>query len=553
MNCSTMSATASTTSSAMNPLLTALSDTFGAPFLLWDLGKSAAETEETQAVAEQARRSGSATRVVNSDAVQIWMALPGRRNNLPLAVGTVRCRDPHLLDLLIQAARKLITQDWTLSEQSADVTSCLESLTYGLEEQTWLRSLTSHLTLCSFRHTWHDVAHAILPTLRSLARADSVYVLADTDKSSAQQMDSPHKSAFEVLCDGPPIIDKASWQAWRNVQETANDRQPLVQNGSGVDSLLISQGVRAICAIPIVHHDMHFGWVIAVKLAVKQSKQQTKRTSRLSEEEFGTIEAGLIEAAASMLATHRNNVDLLRDRENLTVGIIRAMGNAIDARDPYTRGHSERVGRYGRLLAQSIGLSDVDCDRLYLSGLLHDVGKIGVPDTVLQKPGKLTDEEFAIIKLHPEIGAKIVAALPQLSDLLPGILHHHENMDGTGYPHGLVGESIPLMGRILAVADGYDAMTSDRPYRKGMPRERAADILLKGAGIQWDERLAKAFLAIPNEQLILNSVVDIDGWKTDEVSLRGGSAALFGSDESAIIKYGSRKDPQPVECDSVLP
>ncbi len=554
MNCSELTAIAPAppaVSAANAPLLTVLSSTFGSPFQLWD--ETRPLPAENIAAVEQARRHGSATHSVAGERVQIWIELPGRRNHRPLAVGTVTSRDPQMLDLLVQAARKLIAQDRTLSERSADVESCLESLTYGLEEQTWLRSLTSHLTLCSLRHTWHDAARAILPTLRSLVRADSLIVVVDAGSTNAIQTDPLKAIELEFLCDGQPVVDNSYWQKWSETRAAKNDREPVVQNGPVVDADLQGHRVHALCAIPIIHHDHHFGWIIAVKRLLTDAEGVWKRSSRLSEEEFGTIEAGLIEAAASMLATHRSNVDLLQDRENLTVGIIRAMGHAIDARDPYTRGHSERVGRYGRLLARTIGLSCVDCDRLYLSGLLHDVGKIGIPDTVLQKPGKLTDEEFAIIKQHPEIGARIVSTLPQLANLLPGILHHHENIDGTGYPHGLVGESIPLMGRILAVADAYDAMTSDRPYRKGMPRERAAEILSTNAGTQWDEPLVKAFLAIPVEQLILDAFERADGWHTDEASLHGGTAALFGSDESAIMKHISRDNLPPVEGDSVLP
>jgi HD-GYP domain-containing protein (c-di-GMP phosphodiesterase class II) len=194
-------------------------------------------------------------------------------------------------------------------------------------------------------------------------------------------------------------------------------------------------------------------------------------------------------------------VSLLRGQEELTVGVIRSMSSAIDARDPYTRGHSERVGRFARRIAAAMRLEETEQDRIYLSGLLHDVGKIGIPDHVLLKPGKLTDEEFAIIKQHPEIGARIVESLPQLRDLLPGILHHHESVDGSGYPHGLEGEAIPLQARILAVADTYDAMTSHRPYRPGMPHEKAVEILRSRAGIQWDPQAVQAFLSLSREEI----------------------------------------------------
>lgn len=530
------------TATTQETWLSVLSSTLGAPFQQWK--PECDPMGLMNSSVDQAQQRGFATQPADGDDVSVWIALPGRRSNPSLAFGTVSCRDPQLLERLIQAARQLITQDRTLSEQSADVESCLESLTYGLEEQNWLRSLSSHLSLCSLRHTWLDVVRAILPSLRSLIHADSVTLVMTPGNSTALKSEPSPQAALEILSIGLETVDKVTWQTWRDERAAIFDGRPVVQNGPNVDAILRRQGVYAFCAVPLVHRDQHFGWIAAVKRQPAMKRGERPQL-RLSEEEFGTVEAGLIDAAASLLATHRNNVDLLHDRENLTIGIIRTMGNAIDARDPYTRGHSERVGRYGRLLARTVGLSSLDCNRLYLSGLLHDVGKIGIPDTVLQKPGKLTEEEFVIIRKHPEIGARIVSALPQLADLLPGILHHHENVDGTGYPHGLVGEAIPLMGRILAVADAYDAMTSNRPYREGMPRARAAEILSQNAGTQWDAPLVKAFLAIPVEQLLLESKEGIDGWNNDEDSLRGGTAALLGDD--FFTTYASCDDALPAD------
>ncbi|MBP86544.1 MAG: hypothetical protein CMJ64_07505 [Planctomycetaceae bacterium] len=146
-----------------------------------------------------------------------------------------------------------------------------------------------------------------------------------------------------------------------------------------------------------------------------------------------------------------------------------------------------------------MGLGEDYCERLYLTGLLHDVGKIGVRDAVLSKPGALTDEEFEEIKEHPDKGWAILQDLNPLSYVLPSVLHHHENYDGRGYPDNLAGEDIPLDGRILAVADAYDAMTSDRPYRSGMPHEKAEAILRNGAGSQWDaEGIDAFFRAMPD-------------------------------------------------------
>ena len=149
---------------------------------------------------------------------------------------------------------------------------------------------------------------------------------------------------------------------------------------------------------------------------------------------------------------------------------------------------------YARRLAEHIGLSQADCERLYLTGLLHDVGKIAVPDAVLRKCGKLSEVEFNAIAQHPRIGYRMLLPVNALGPVLPGVLHHHESVDGTGYPDCLAGEEIPFDARILAICDAYDAMTSDRPYRQGMPHDRAIQILANGAGTQWDRELTERFL-----------------------------------------------------------
>ena len=144
--------------------------------------------------------------------------------------------------------------------------------------------------------------------------------------------------------------------------------------------------------------------------------------------------------------------------------------------------------------ATKMGRGVEECEQIYMAGLLHDVGKIGVPDSILGKPGSLTNDEYTIVKKHPEIGHTILKHLKQLDYVLPGVLHHHEAINGRGYPHGLFGEAIPLQGRILAVADAYDAMTSDRPYRPGMPSQKAESILKAEAGRTWDSDAVSALL-----------------------------------------------------------
>ncbi len=175
--------------------------------------------------------------------------------------------------------------------------------------------------------------------------------------------------------------------------------------------------------------------------------------------------------------------------------ILHAMSRTIDARDSYTQRHSERVARLSRELAELYGLSDQACQEIYLAGILHDIGKIGISDDVLLKNGPLTEEEFKAIQQHPRIGYRIVEQLEDLHFVLPGILYHHERWDGRGYPEGLRGESTPLIARIIAVADAFDAMTSSRPYRSAMPIDKAHHIINAGGGQQWDRQVIECFNA----------------------------------------------------------
>lgn len=175
---------------------------------------------------------------------------------------------------------------------------------------------------------------------------------------------------------------------------------------------------------------------------------------------------------------------------------ILALSKAIDARDKYTAGHSERVTNLSLKIGQALNLSSDQLNALEIAALFHDVGKIGIPDKVLNKAGKLTDEEFKQIKEHPSIGVDILKTIGFLDKTLPMIFHHHEKYKGNGYPSGISGEDIPLESRIICVADSYDAMTSDRPYRKGLPHNVAVDELIKYKGIQFDPQIVDAFLQI---------------------------------------------------------
>ncbi len=177
--------------------------------------------------------------------------------------------------------------------------------------------------------------------------------------------------------------------------------------------------------------------------------------------------------------------------------IAASLASAIDAKDPYTKGHSTSVSKFSEALARAINLPEEEVERIKLGALLHDVGKIGIPETVLKKEGPLSDEEWVIMKQHPTIGAeKVLTPNPSLRDLIPIVKYHHERIDGKGYPEGLKNGDIPLAAKIVAIADTYHALISDRPYRRGMEIEKAVSILKEGAGTQWDEDLIRTFIQI---------------------------------------------------------
>lgn len=181
------------------------------------------------------------------------------------------------------------------------------------------------------------------------------------------------------------------------------------------------------------------------------------------------------------------------ENRELFLGTVKSLAAAIDGKDPYTRGHSERVSRVSMAIAQRLGLPEDECEKIRISALLHDVGKIGIDDNILKKPAALTDQEFDIMKLHPQKGYKIMSQIPAMKEFLPGMYMHHEMVNGMGYPQGLTGDEIPLMGLIVAVADTFDAMTTDRPYQKAMKFEDAVERIRSFVGTRYDASVVAAF------------------------------------------------------------
>ncbi len=249
--------------------------------------------------------------------------------------------------------------------------------------------------------------------------------------------------------------------------------------------------------------------------------------NRVGKPDFDSTDVKLFTSVASGCAVFIENGRLFNDLKELFIGSLKALTSSIDAKDNYTHGHSSRVAFISRWIAEQLAgedkLEEEQIHMIYLAGLLHDIGKIGVEESVLRKTGKLTDDEYGRIKKHPTIGAGILREIKQMRDIVAGVLYHHERVDGRGYPNGLVGEQIPITGKIVGLADSFDAMTSKRTYRDAMTVEQALAEIERGLGTQFDEKIGRVFL-------------DSDIFRLWEM-IQNGFGEIYGSGDS--VEYGT--------------
>jgi len=410
-------------------------------------------------------------------------------------------------------------------DQRHQLEAYARQLSQSFEELSWLRSLAEHIEYCDASSQLAAVAARVLPSLCDVLSADSIALVhvADGTDMAGQCEDG----SISVSCSvgEAKVPDNEYCQLVHQFGPQANG-QPIVRNDLSENRAFSeAQPVKSAMLVRVAKNNQSYGWLVAVNKkcqGLDDRGSEGPRENRKSENEFGTIEAGLMDSAALMLATHARNAELFRESESLFIGVIRALVGVMDAKDPYTCGHSDRVAQLSRRLAKELGVGSTGCEQVYLAGLLHDIGKIGVADKILRKPGPLTDDEFSEIKKHPIIGFAILRHVQHLQHALPGVLHHHECMDGSGYPGELKGSETPLLARIISVADAYDAMTSDRPYRKALPLEKAESILRERAGIQWDSVVVDAlFSALADIRAI---VTDDNKYLVDDLTVGNFSA-----------------------------
>lgn len=258
--------------------------------------------------------------------------------------------------------------------------------------------------------------------------------------------------------------------------------QPLLSNRFAAESPTDPDGlVRTVMAMPLSSDEETIGVLVGLNKVGA---------------DFDSIDMKLMSAIASQTSVFLANNRLYADLQDLLMGVLHALTATIDAKDPYTSGHSHRVALISRRLAEECGFGPDKVQQVYLAGLLHDIGKIGVPEAILRKKGRLTPEEYDDMKRHPMLGANILGGIRQLDEVIVGILTHHERPDGKGYPRGLRGDQIPVEGRIIGIADGFDAMSSHRTYRSVLPLGQVIKELRTNSGAQFDGELVEKFLAL---------------------------------------------------------
>ena len=390
-------------------------------------------------------------------------------------------------EFLTQVAELL--EDKIATEQ--EVEEMVEELTQNFEELTLYAKVASRLQTITFTgNMLRELIEDLLETMRS-------------DLAFAKL---PNRQEYNTLASIQTISDKVSDPVAfvdRLIDSIPLNAPSLEDNYFIVNDSRLTPGYEVqarepyrFLAVKMQHSDKFFGWMGLVSFRF--------------EEIYRRSELRLLNSMAEQIAVVIINSDLYRDLERFVINMVKSLVCAIEAKDDYTRGHSERVCRYSLLMAKRLDLDDEQKKVLQWSSILHDSGKIGIPERILHKPVRLDEEEYQEIKRHPMKGHRILEPLEQLADSLPGMLHHHERYDGTGYPEGLKGKDIPLYARIIAVADTFDAITSDRAYRSAKSPEEALSIMEEVAGSQLDPDLVEVFKEVFTKDLVFDQECSSD-------------------------------------------
>jgi putative nucleotidyltransferase with HDIG domain len=449
------------------------------PFLTLALPLVDAEGVATVAVATFVTRQVAGNEDLSRQARLLGMspgeALAWARSQTPWTPESLK----RISDLVLDNAR-VKDRILALQREAGDLSVNLAS-TY--EQISLLCRLTQNLKISESDESLSQVA---LEWMKDIVPAKGLAIQLLPMPSSDKPTTRTARSLPELVTQGDCPVDVAEFSELIAYFGPRTSNRPIVANGPTTGQPDWSwPRVRQMIAVALADGGHVFGWLAAF--------------NHVDDGEFGAVEVGLLSSVASILGIHSGNIDLYRQQSELLAGIVRSLTSAIDAKDSYTCGHSDRVARIAVRLADELHCDPKTVETLYLAGQLHDIGKIGIDDEVLQKAGRLSEDEYEHIKQHVEIGHQILHDLTKLEEVLPVVLHHHESWDGRGYPNKLDSEQIPLAARILAVADAFDAMSSDRPYRNRMAEDNVDRILRAGAGQQWDPQVIDAFFRVRDD------------------------------------------------------
>jgi len=369
----------------------------------------------------------------------------------------------------------LFQMAWNASVQNEESKTTVESVGQELadsyEEISMLYTMTSSMN--SVNHPERFIELACSELLQTLP-----YEWIGVQLTTGDRLPKPGDKL--VVASNEQLQTEELQQSVSSLLMTVEPGKTQIANGD--DALTLEFGPATLVE-PILKE----GAVVGVLVAANKQGEDNSASS---------VDIKLLSATAAQLGIFIENALLYEDLNATFLGTLEALTNSIDAKDKYTCGHSQRVALLTAQLATAAGLDPDQVNRCRIAGLVHDIGKIGVPESVLLKKGGLTDDEFASIQKHPEIGAKILQEIPQMEDILGGVLHHHEKYDGSGYPHGIAGEDIPMIARLISLADTFDAMSSTRTYRNAMTRQSVLDELSRVSGTQFDPELTDLFVKL---------------------------------------------------------
>lgn len=394
----------------------------------------------------------------------------------------------------------------------------------------WNRELRSRITEVQKQHgplgDPSDVPAMVLQLTMKLVEAEKGLLLSRVDDDGDTDLDLLASQGFDNDPTHSAIAQRFAREVIDRDTTLREDHAPEGDNAADHE-------IHNLVAIPIYVQDEFSGVVVCAN----------------REGGFEELDDEVLLALGDHAGAILNNARLRGDLRNSYVATVRLIADALEAKDPFLREHSDEVSGYVAAVGDRLGMDRRQREELLFGSLLHDVGKIGISERILLKPAGLTPEERSVIELHPRIGYRLVQQVPALRGIAPAILHHHERFDGNGYPQGLKGEQIPLAARIVAVADSYSAMTSDRPYRKGMTSEEACDELKRCAGDQFDPEVVRIFCdevgkrpipatEEPSELAIALSDAELEVRRTDNEPLLGYNS--YAVTDNLTLLYSHR-------------